>query len=74
MKITQILNGPFDVDGMIWNVCQVSEGDLSWDEEIYYDTVGEALGDFEELRNSGYIDVDDDSLLDEDEEDICDDI
>ena len=67
MKIVQILSGPYDMEGMVWNLCLVSDGDDMWNEEIYYDSVGDALSDFEDLRNEGAIEVEGDFWFDDEE-------
>lgn len=67
MKIVQILSGPYDMEGMVWNLCLVSDGEHMWNEEIYYDSVSDALSDFEDLRNEGAIEVEDDFWFDDEE-------
>lgn len=64
MKIVQILSGPYDMEGMVWNLCLVSDGEHMWDEEIYYDSIEDALGDFGELRNFGSIELEDEEYDD----------
>jgi hypothetical protein len=67
MKIVQILSGPYDMEGMVWNLCLVSDGEHMWDEEIYYDSLSDALNDFEDLRNEGAIEVEEDFWFDDEE-------
>lgn len=68
MKIVQILSGPYEMEGMVWNLCLVSDGNGElWDEEIYYDSLAEAIADFEDIRSDGYIDVEDEHWLEGEE-------
>jgi hypothetical protein len=68
MKIVQILSGPYEMEGMVWNLCLVSDGSSEmWDEEIYYDSLAEAIADFEDIRSDGYIDVEDEHWLEDEE-------
>lgn len=64
MKIVQILSGPYEMEGMVWNLCLVSDGEQMWNEEIYYDSIADALGDFEELRKFGPIELEDEDYDD----------
>ena len=60
MKIIQILGGPYEDDGVFWNLCLIkSDGGDIWEEEIYYDSPADALGDFEDLRKFGPIELED---------------
>lgn len=70
MKIVQILSGPFEMGSFVWNLCLVKEGDAVWEEEIYYDSIGDALADFDDLQEVGAIDFYDDEYLDEEEEEL----
>lgn len=67
MKIEQILSGPYEMDGMVWNLCLVSDGEDVWDEEIYYDSLEEAIADFQDIRNDGYIDLEDEYWFEDEE-------
>lgn len=67
MKIEQILSGPYEMDGMVWNLCLVSDGEDVWDEEIYYDSLEEAIADFQDIRNDGYIDLEDEHWFEDEE-------
>ena len=60
MKIIQILGGPYEADGMYWNLCLIKSDDGNmWEEEVYYDSAEDALSDFEDLRKFGPIELGD---------------
>jgi len=67
MKIVQILSGPYEMEGMVWNLCLVSDGGDTWDEEIYYDSMAEAIADCEDIGSDGYLDLDDENWLEDEE-------
>jgi hypothetical protein len=65
-KIVKILDGPFEQDGVVWLLCELTDGrGTYWHEEIYYDSVEEAYADFSELSCDG-LELEED-YLDEDE-------
>ena len=66
MKVVQILSGPYDTQGLVWNVCLVHDGSSYWEEEIYYESMREAIGDFDDLRNQGFIELEEDYIDEED--------
>lgn len=65
MKIVSIISGPYetreDIDSPLewYNVCGVQHGDGElgehnfYVEEVYYDTLDEALGDIEHFKSGG---------------------
>jgi hypothetical protein len=58
-RLIQILSGPHDDDGQFWNSCLVTDGRYDWSEDIYYDTLCDAITEFEDLREFGYIELED---------------
>ena len=67
MKIVQILSGPYEMEGMVWNLCLVSDGGATWDEEIYYDSMADAIADCGDIGSDGYLDVEDEHWLEDEE-------
>ena len=66
--IVKIIDGPHEDGGLIWLKCELSDGrGTFWEEDVYYDTIGEAYGEFEELADNATIELEEDYF---DEEDI----
>lgn len=68
IRILDILSGPYEQEGVVWLECLMTDGlGSEWSEDIYYDNIGDALEELEDIHLYGSIDLDD-YMLDEDEE------
>lgn len=64
-KILKVISGPYEDEGLIWNVCEVEQDGQVIEEEIYYDLVDEAYADIAECGAEGIVDEYDEYLDEE---------
>lgn len=67
-KILQFKSGPYEEAGYVWCVAEVEDLDGTHDEEVYYDSIGDAYADLEEHYGLGFILDEDNEYLTEEEE------
>ena len=72
MKIVGFISGPYSTQGYHWNVCEVSDGFDVWLEEIYYDSIEEAMEDCYHINDGMEFDLEEDFLTEEEEAEIDD--
>jgi hypothetical protein len=71
-RIVGLVSGPYSTGGYHWNVCEVTDGRDFWHEEIFYDTLEEALEDCYHISCGGEFDLEEDYLSEEEEMEIDD--
>ena len=61
-RVVRIFDGPHQYGGMVWLNCELSDGQGNvWEESVYYDSVGEANGEYIELLD-GVIELEEDYI------------
>lgn len=67
-KILRFRSGPYEEAGYVWCIAEVEDQDGIRDEEIFYDTMGDACGDLEDFYGAGFILHEDEEYLTLEEE------
>jgi len=60
MKLIGVKSGPYEtVDGQVWCLYSVTDGDNYWTEEVYYEDMDECMEDVDEVYTEGFKEVGD---------------